>query len=47
VNKALAHVERLGVVSELTQRQRGRIFSYASYADILNEGLSPLDGTST
>jgi Fic family protein len=39
VNKSLAHLERLRVVSELTSRQRGRVFSYARYADILNEGM--------
>lgn len=40
VNKALAHLERIGVVVELTQKLRGRVFSYARYADILNEGMA-------
>lgn len=40
VNKSLAHLERLGVVVELTRKQRGRIFSYARYAGILNEGMA-------
>ena len=40
VNKALAHLERIGVVAELTRKQRGRVFSYARYADILNEGMA-------
>jgi Fic family protein len=40
VNKTLAHLERLGVVNELTQKLRGRVFSYARYADILNEGMA-------
>ena len=31
VNKSLAHLERIGVVGELTNRQRGRVFSYRSY----------------
>lgn len=31
VNKSLAHLERLGVVAELTSRQRGRVFSYEHY----------------
>jgi Fic family protein len=44
VNKSLAHLERLGVVAELTRRQRGRIFSYARYAAILNEGMSLPEG---
>ncbi len=39
VNKSLAHLERIGVVAELTRRQRGRVFSYARYAVILNEGM--------
>lgn len=41
VNKSLAHLERLGIVSELTQRQRGRVFSYTKYVDILNERMGP------
>jgi Fic family protein len=41
VNKALVHLERLGIVTELTQRQRGRVFKYAGYTDILNEGMEP------
>jgi len=39
VNKALAHLERIGVVAELTRKQRGRVFSYARYGEILNEGM--------
>ena len=39
VNKSLAHLERIGVVAELTRKQRGRVFSYARYAEILNEGM--------
>jgi Fic family protein len=39
VNKSLVHLEQLGVVRELTQRRRGRVFSYAQYAGILNEGM--------
>ena len=41
VNKSLAHLERIKVVSELTQKQRGRVFSYTRYAAILNEGMDP------
>jgi Fic family protein len=40
VNKALVHLERIGVVAELTQKLRGRVFSYARYVDILNEGMA-------
>jgi Fic family protein len=39
VNKCLAHLQRLGVVAELTQKRRSRIFSYARYVEILNEGI--------
>ncbi len=39
VNKSLAHLERIGVVRELTHRRRGRVFSYAGYIEILNEGM--------
>lgn len=43
VNKALVHLERLGIVSELTSRRRGRVFSYTRYTAILNERMSPPD----
>jgi Fic family protein len=43
VNKALTHLERLGIVAELTRKQRGRVFSYATYVKILNEGMGPLE----
>ena len=39
VNKSLAHLERLGIVTELTSKQRGRVFNYERYTDILNEGM--------
>ena len=35
VNKSLAHLERIGVVGELTHRQRGRVFSYRKYVEQL------------
>ncbi|MGQ0656816.1 MAG: Fic family protein [Chromatiales bacterium] len=44
VNKSLAHLERLGIVAELTSRQRGRVFSYARYVSILNEGMELPEG---
>lgn len=37
VNKALVHLERIGVVRETTGRVRGRLFSYGRYMDKLNE----------
>jgi Fic family protein len=39
VNKSLAHLTRLGIVSELTNRQRGRVFSYRAYVDVLGAEL--------
>jgi Fic family protein len=35
VNKSLAHLERIGIVTELTNRQRGRVFSYGEYVEEL------------
>jgi Fic family protein len=40
VNKALAHLARIGVATEITRKQRGRVFSYTRYVDILNEGMA-------
>ena len=42
VNSALAKLERLGVVEEITGRKRGRVFAYREYARILSEGTAPL-----
>ncbi len=41
VNKCLVHLERLGIVRELTSRKRNRIFSYTGYVDIINQGSEP------
>ena len=40
---SLANLERLRVVSELTNRKRGRVFSYTRYIGILNEGMQAPD----
>jgi Fic family protein len=42
VNAALADLERLGIVEEVTGRRRGRVFSYRRYLAILSEGTEPL-----
>lgn len=42
VNAALADLERLGIVDEVTGRKRGRVFSYRRYLAILGEGTDPL-----
>jgi len=38
INKALRHLERLGIVRELTAQKRNRLFSYARYVVIMNRG---------
>ena len=43
VNKTLVHLERMQIVRELTNRQRDRVFAYAKYAAILNEGMAPFE----
>ncbi len=43
INAALADLQRLEIVEEITGRRRGRVFSYRAYLDILNEGTAPLN----
>lgn len=38
VNKALSHLEQLGIVKELTAQKRNRLFSYAGYIEIMSRG---------
>ncbi len=38
VNKALGHLEQLGIVKELTAQKRNRLFSYEGYIEIMNRG---------
>ncbi|WP_306030174.1 Fic family protein [Stappia sp. MMSF_3263] len=42
VNAALADLEKMGIVEEITGRKRGRVFSYRRYLAILSEGTDPL-----
>jgi Fic family protein len=42
VNKGLDALINLGLVREITGRRRGRLYTYAGYLDILNEGTEPL-----
>jgi Fic family protein len=42
VNAALADLERLGIIDEVTGRRRGRVFGYRRYLAILSEGTDPL-----
>ncbi|MFZ1985420.1 MAG: Fic family protein [Desulfatitalea sp.] len=38
VNKALVHLEQLGIVRELTTQKRNRLFSYTEYVEIMSRG---------
>ena len=42
VATAIAHLERIGVLRELTARPRNKIFAYDEYLKILSEGTEPL-----
>lgn len=42
VNAALADLEKMSIVEEVTGRKRGRVFSYQRYLAILSEGTDPL-----
>ncbi len=42
VSAAVGHMQRLGILSETTGRQRHRLFAYSAYLDILSEGTEPL-----
>jgi len=38
INKALVHLEQIGIVKELTAQKRNRLFSYAEYIEIMSRG---------
>jgi Fic family protein len=38
INKALGHLEHLGIVKELTAQKRNRLFSYTGYIEIMSRG---------
>jgi len=38
VNKSLDHLIRIGIVRELTEQKRNRLFSYTDYVEIMNRG---------
>ncbi|MDQ6663657.1 MAG: Fic family protein [Acidobacteriota bacterium] len=42
VAKAIEHLLELGIMRELTGKQRRRMFAYHRYLEILNEGTEPL-----
>jgi len=39
--KAVANLQKLGIVKEVTGKRRGRLFAYTRYMDILNRGTEP------
>ncbi|MCH7727183.1 MAG: hypothetical protein IH991_11995 [Planctomycetes bacterium] len=43
VSKSMAHMRRLGIVSELTGRQRNRLFVYDAYLLTMSEGVEPIE----
>src|SRR5690606_3010489 len=42
IAKSVHHLERLGILREITGRQRRRLFAYDGYLQILNRGTEPL-----
>jgi len=42
VNKNLERMMQLGIVRELTGKQRNRMFAYGAYIDVLNEGTEAM-----
>ena len=42
VTKAITHLEKLGIVAEITGKQRNRRYAYARYLEILSRGTEPL-----
>jgi Fic family protein len=39
---ALARLQELGIVSEITGKQRDKLYSYAKFIHLLNEGTEPI-----
>lgn len=42
VTTALQHLEKVGIAREITDKQRGRVFVYDQYLQILQQGTEPL-----
>jgi Fic family protein len=42
VGKSLEHLVELGIVREVTGKQRRRAFAYRKYLDVLDRGTEPL-----
>jgi Fic family protein len=43
IRKSIAHLQKLGIVHEVTGLRRDRVFAYRDYMTILNRGTEPLD----
>jgi len=41
VTKAVQALQNSGIVTEITGRRRGRIYSYREYMNIMDEGMAP------
>jgi Fic family protein len=42
ITQSLENLRRLGIVSEITGKKRGRIFAYSEYLSILSQGTKPI-----
>jgi len=42
ISKSIQHLEHLGILREITGKQRGRVFVYDNYLNILSRGTEPL-----
>ena len=42
INRALANLEGMGIVREMTGKRRGKVYAYTRYLAILEEGTTPL-----
>jgi Fic family protein len=47
INGAFEQLRRLGIVREITNKRRGRVYAYTAYLAMLNEGGEPLDAGGT
>ena len=41
-SQAVAHMQKLGILREITRKRRHRLFVYEAYLAIPNEGTEPL-----
>lgn len=39
-SKAIKTLEKLGILEEISGKERGRLYRYSRYLDILNEGIT-------